>query len=212
MGQSLRMINLRGPDFCARHVKTLCLSGTFKLPDIERLLSVCTGTENLFIEGWPCRLFLQGPNLNENFTKLSFRRIYIKMPWHMALSDPLPTWPLQAPFATNLTHLDMRNMEPRWFGWLGYERMYRLTHLAMQFFFRVNHHRFTGPDSLRVVVLFYPRSGLSTLELPDMLGEIKPVLMPMLAKYDMWAMDTVAADFWELAEHVLQERARTGNE
>ncbi|KAL0946213.1 hypothetical protein HGRIS_012472 [Hohenbuehelia grisea] len=123
----MRTLESKPPSFFAAHVKTLCLTAnTVTLQQAQRLLSICSGLENLI-----CWAGANSANLSSYISSKKLRRLSAKME---VLFPEDPTMDdIRHPMFKALTHLDIVNpLEPPSLQhWDGLSALQNLTHLAL---------------------------------------------------------------------------------
>ncbi|KJA20420.1 hypothetical protein HYPSUDRAFT_811842 [Hypholoma sublateritium FD-334 SS-4] len=98
-------------DYYARHVKNLALLGGFyKDGEVDRVLAICTGVENL--------------------ASTALRKLYINLWWYFD-GSAAPSFD-HACFR-NLTHLHLAEDDEMWPFYTGWEHLVRLSHLALPY-------------------------------------------------------------------------------
>ena len=122
-----KLTNGKPVEYYAQHIKNLAIFGAFSQHEvINRILTICTGVENLLLlgtdEGFD---LLENPQAGRNL-----RRLCIELQRFFPLGST-PTF--YHPCFANLTHLHLCDAENKWPTYVGWEALTSLTHLAFYF-------------------------------------------------------------------------------
>jgi hypothetical protein len=122
-------IDCKPPEFYSTHVKNLWISAPGHLDGFDRILTVCSGVENLVLFPWGSHMTGSPPSIHllENLSCL--RRMTVNLdklsvPWSPGLSFGYACF-------SNITHLHLYDDDEDWPDYKGFEHLYSLTHLAL---------------------------------------------------------------------------------
>ena len=122
-------IDCKPPEFYAQHVKNLWIRAPSDPDAFERILTVCSGVENLVLfpgnksDYFPFVPFLEHPNAGSHLRRLTCKLEYLFPP------SMMPNF--NYPCFTNLTHLHLYDEIEDWPAYVGFEHLCSLTHLAL---------------------------------------------------------------------------------
>lgn len=114
--------------FYAKHVKNLWISAADDPDAFERILTICSGVENLVLFphrrsiNYPFVPFLEHLNAGGHLRRLTCHLEYFFPPWSTKQN-------FQHPCFANLTHLHLYDED--WSDYVGFEDLRSLTHLAL---------------------------------------------------------------------------------
>ena len=203
-------IDSKPPGFYSKHVKNLWISTSDDPPAFERILSVCSGVENIVLFSnrrsinLPFIPFLEIPNAGSHLRRLTCKLESFFPPWSTMQN-------FEHPFFANLTHLHLYDEMEDWSTYVGFENLRSLTHLAFAC---------CGPEELATVMPKLPAveyvalghyrtdEGVPSVSrrVPVGVYGIKVVLMDGLTINDWEGGATGRADFWDLVEREVARR------
>jgi hypothetical protein len=203
-------IDSKPPGFYSKHVRNLWISTADDPPAFERILSVCSGVENLVLFSnrrsinLPFIPFLEIRNAGSHLRRLTCKLETLFPPWSTMQN-------FQHPFFANLTHLHLYDEMEDWSTYVGFENLRSLSHLAFAC---------CGPEELATVmpklpVIEYVALGHYMTDqsvpsvrrrIPVEVYGIKVVLMDGLSINDWEGGATGRADFWDLVEREVSRR------
>jgi hypothetical protein len=148
-----KLTNGKSVEYYDQHVKNLAIFGPFSnCEDINRILAICSGVENLILLGpaWDFDLF-KNPRAGRHLRRLTVNLSHFKfkfspqlgsMPniYHPSFSNPVPNF--CHPCFANLTHLHLMDDDEDWPTYAGWETLTSLTHLAFA------SYAFAGPEEI----------------------------------------------------------------
>ena len=122
-------IDSKPPEFYSKHVKNLWISAADDRQAFERILSICSGVENLALFPMRRRIFypfvpfLDIPNAGSHLRRLTCKLEYLFIPWSTNQNFHHPCF-------ANITHLHLFDETEDWSTYEGFENLRSLTHLA----------------------------------------------------------------------------------
>ena len=198
--------------FYAKHVKNLWISAVDDPDAFERVLSICSGVENLVLFpmrryiNYPFVPFLERPSAGSHLRRLTCHLEYLFPPWSTMQN-------FQHACFANLTHLHL--FDEHWSDYAGFENLRSLTHLALAC---------CGPEELAIVIPKLPVLEYVALcsykdddfyvpmvnkrvpvEVHAMYG-IRVVWVDGVNRADWERGTTGGADFWDLVEREVTQR------
>jgi hypothetical protein len=135
-------IDCKPPEFYSKHVKNLWISAPDDPPAFERILSICSGVENLVVFSGrrsiylPFIPFLEHPNAGSHLRRLTCKLETFFQPWSTGQNFHHTCF-------ANLTHLHLYDEMEDWTTYVGFENLRSLTHLAFAC---------CGPEELAIVM------------------------------------------------------------
>ena len=203
-------IDSKPPEFYSKHVRNLWISTSDDPPAFERILSVCSGVENLVLFSnrrsinLPFIPFLEIPNAVSHLRRLTCKLETLFPPWSTMQN-------FQHPFFANLTHLHLYDEMEDWSTYTGFENLRSLSHLAFAC---------CGPEALATVMPKLPAIEYVALghygtdegvlsvyrRVPVEVYGIKVVWIDGLGINDWEGGATGRADFWDLVEQEVGRR------
>ena len=197
-------IDSKPPEFYSKHVRNLWISTADDPPAFERILSVCSGVDNLVLFpnrrsiNLPFIPFLEIPNAGSHLRRLTCKLETLFPPWSTMQN-------FQHPFFANLTHLHLYDEMEDWSTYVGFENLRSLSHLAFAC---------CGPEALATVMPKLPAIEYVALghygtdegvlsvyrRVPVEVYGIKVVWIDGLGINDWEGGATGRADFWDLVE------------
>ncbi|KAH9985247.1 hypothetical protein BJV77DRAFT_1033317 [Russula vinacea] len=203
-------IDSKPPEFYSKHVKNLWISTADDPSAFERILSVCSGVENLLLFSHrrsinlPFIPFLEIPNAGSHLRRLTCKLETLFPPWSTMQN-------FQHPFFAKLTHLHLYDEEEDWPAYVGFENLLSLTHLAFAC---------CGPEELATVMPKLPAIEYVAIcyhkmdecvpavsrRVPVEVYGIKVVWIDGLSINDWEGGATGRADFWDLVEREVDRR------
>jgi hypothetical protein len=198
-------LDRKPPEFYSKHVKNLWISAPVDPVAFLRILTLCSGIENLVLFPWRHGISFQ-EHLNSTS---SLRRLTLKLE-HLFL--PYSTGQhFNYPFFANITHLHLYDESEEWSAYAGFEHLRSLTHLALAC---------CGPDHLGIVMPKLPAIEYVALcsykntygrpvinrEVPVEVYGIKVVWLYGLTRRDWECGTTGRADFWDIVEKEVARR------
>lgn len=205
-------IDCKPHEFYSRHVKNLWIGAPDDHDAFERILSICSGVENLVLFPWrrsinyPFIPFLEHPNAGSHLRRLTCKLEYLFLPWSTKQNFQ------HTCFAT-LTHLHLYDEMEEWSTYVGFENLRSLTHLAFAC---------CGPEGLAIVMPKLPaleyvalghyksnESGVPRVfnEVPvEKLYGIRVVWINGLAMDDWERGAAGGVDFWDVVEREVARR------
>jgi len=114
-----KLTNGKPVEYYAQHIKNLSILARFQNKEINNILAICTGVENLAL--WADPDFFGNPHSGRNLLRLT---IQMKRCFRSAPNFYHPCF-------ANLTHLHLYDEEEDWSTYPGWETLSNLTHLAL---------------------------------------------------------------------------------
>ena len=204
-------IDCKSPEFYARHVKNLWIVAGDNPNAFERVLTLCSGVENLVLFptrrgiNYPFIPFLERATAGSHLRRLTCRLEYLFLPWSNDQN-------FQHTCFANLTHLHLYDEAEQWVKYVGFENLRSLTHLAFGC---------CGPEELAIVTPKLPALEYVALchytsrdfyiprvvnTLPIEVYGIRVVRVDGLTRDD-WERGTAGrGDFWDLVEREVARR------
>ena len=205
-------VDCKSPEFYARHVKNLWILTANDPYAFRRLLTLCSGVENLVLfhikRGirHPFIPFLEHATAGSHLRRLTCSLEDLFQPWSNDLN-------FQHACFANLTHLHLYDEAEKWSNYAGFENLSSLTHLALAYC--------GGPEELAIVTSKLPvlefvaichyKSGeyynpIIDNGIPIEVYGIKVVRVDGLTQDD-WERGTAGReDFWDLVEREVARR------
>ena len=198
-------LDYRRPEFYSTHVKNLWISATGDLNDFKRILTICSGVENLLLPSmghvipasWtkdPAIELVE--HLNASSSRL--RR--------MTALGPHSPWPnFEYACFANITHLHLHGCDD-WSRLKGFELLHSLTHLAVEW---------CRPEQLALAMLKLPAvkyvaickyetheygHPMANRRVPIEMHGINVVLVDGVTIVDWERGANGGADFWDVVE------------
>ena len=134
-------VDCKSPEFYARHVKNLWILAAADPNAFERILTLCSGVENLVLFPTRCGInypfipFLEHATAGKHLRRLTCRLEHLFLPWSNDQN-------FQHACFANLTHLHLYDEAEEWSKYVGFENLSSLTHFALAC---------CGPENLAIV-------------------------------------------------------------
>lgn len=211
-------IDCKSPEFYARHVKNLWIMAPDNPNAFERILTLCSGVQNLVLFPIRCSInhpfipFLEHATAGSHLRRLTCRIEHLFLPWS---SDQN----FQHACFANLTHLHLYDEAEEWSNYVGFENLRSLTHLAIAC---------CGPEQLAIVTPKLPALEYVALchyqkgefYIPRIVNRVSIEVYGIRVVWvngltiDDWERGTAGRrDFWDLVEReVARRRANMENE
>jgi hypothetical protein len=205
-----KLMNGKPVEYYGRHIKSLAIyGGSSQNEDINRILAICTGVENLLLvtPAWGLDLFLN-PQAGRNF-----RRLTIHLERFFPRYYRTPNF--DHPCFANLTHLHLLDDED-WTTYAGWESLTSLTHLA---FSCCSPEQLTQLmqtlSTIQYVALGSYRSGERYKYTTVMVNNsphiraawsVRAVLLSEIPIYDWKEGARGEGDFWDVVEREVERR------
>ncbi|KAJ6624081.1 hypothetical protein B0H10DRAFT_2008415 [Mycena sp. CBHHK59/15] len=210
-----KLTNGKPVEYYAKHIKNLAILGAFfSNEDINRILAICSGVENLVLlaPAWGLDFF-ENPQAGRNL-----RRLTINL---QKFSRQFPNF--YHPCFANLTHLHLWDDDDDWPTYAGWETLVSLTHLAFAC---------SGPPettkqliqtlpTVRYVALGYYSSGERYNKYVDAIVDnghhiraawgVRVVFFSVIPRYDWERGARGEGDFWDLVEREVERRLEEGS-
>jgi hypothetical protein len=208
--QFVANLDRKPPEFYSKHVKNLWISAPFDPVAFLRILTLCSGIENLVLFPWrhdiyhPSIPFQEHLNSNSSLRRLTLNLEHILPPFSTGQH-------FNYPFFANITHLHLYDESEEWSDYTGFEHLRSLTHLAFAC---------CEPDHLGIVMPKLPAIEYVALcsykstygrpvvnrRVPVEVYGIKVVFLDGLTKRDWECGTTGRADFWDIVEREVTRR------
>ena len=137
-------VDSKSPEFYAQHVKNLWILATDDSNAFERILTLCSGVENLVLFpgrrgiNHPFIPFLEHATAGKHLRRLTCHLEHLFLPWSNDLNDQN----FQRACFANFTHLHLYGEAEEWSNYVGFENLRSLSHLALAC---------CGPEELAIV-------------------------------------------------------------
>ncbi|KJA20418.1 hypothetical protein HYPSUDRAFT_203734 [Hypholoma sublateritium FD-334 SS-4] len=209
-------------EYYAQHVKNLGIfGGHYEEGEIDRVLAICTGVENLVIN----KMVI----LNKSVKSLAFfdnpqagtalRRLYVNLWWNTSDASAMPTFDTVR--FRSLTHLHLADDDENWPFYTGWETLVSLTHLA----FACCSPELLAPvmqvlPVIRYVALGHYRGG-EQYRYADVVVNNSPyiraawgvrvVFLSEIPRADWERGARGGGDFWDVVEEEVERRLQDGS-
>ncbi|KAF8961356.1 hypothetical protein BDZ97DRAFT_1207800 [Flammula alnicola] len=204
-------------EYYAQHIKNLAILGGFvQNKEIDRILAICTGVENLVVlaPAWGLDFF-ENPQAGRNL-----RRLTIKLEKFNRQFGSTPNF--YHPCFANLTHLHLSDDDDDWPTYAGWETLASLTHLAfacsgppekiMQLMQTLPTVRYVALGSYHGGERYkYAYATVNNSPHIRAAWGVRVVFLGEIPQYDWERGARGEGDFWDVVEQEVERRLKEGS-